>query len=73
MEKRTYPALGEQVIWQTLKNGLTVAIVPRPGFTKKLCYLPLCQIVVFTKISNAPIHNITSNAFYNNLKQIIDI
>ena len=38
MELRTYPALGEQVIWQTLKNGLTVAIVPRPGFTKKLCY-----------------------------------
>lgn len=38
METRTYPALGEQVIWQTLPNGLTVAIVPRPGFTKKLCY-----------------------------------
>ena len=38
METRTYPALGEQVIWQTLPNGLTIAIVPRPGFTKKLCY-----------------------------------
>ena len=38
METRTYPALGEQVIWQTLPNGLPVAIVPRPGFTKKLCY-----------------------------------
>ena len=38
MEKRTYPALGEQVIWQTLPNGLPIAIVPRPGFTKKLCY-----------------------------------
>ena len=38
MEKRTYPALGETVIWQTLSNGLNVAIVPRPGFTKKLCY-----------------------------------
>ena len=38
METKTYPALGEQVIWQTLANGLTVAIVPRPGFTKKLCY-----------------------------------
>ena len=38
MEARTYPALGEQVIWQTLPNGLSIAIVPRPGFTKKLCY-----------------------------------
>ena len=38
MEKRTYPALGEQVIWQHLPNGLPIAIVPRPGFTKKLCY-----------------------------------
>ena len=38
MELRNYPALGEQVIWQTLQCGLPVAIVPRPGFTKKLCY-----------------------------------
>ena len=38
MELRTYPALGEQVIWQSLPNGLPIAIVPRPGFTKKLCY-----------------------------------
>ena len=38
MDKRTYPALGEQVIWQQLPNGLPIAIVPRPGFTKKLCY-----------------------------------
>lgn len=38
METRTYPNLGEQVIWQHLPNGLPIAIVPRPGFTKKLCY-----------------------------------
>ena len=38
METRTYPRLGEQVIWQHLPNGLPIAIVPRPGFTKKLCY-----------------------------------
>ena len=38
MEIKNYPALGEQVIWQTLDCGLPVAIVPRPGFTKKLCY-----------------------------------
>ena len=38
MEKRCYEALGEEVIWEVLPNGLTIAIVPRPGFTKKLAY-----------------------------------
>ena len=38
MEHRHYPRLGEQVLWDKLPNGLTVAVVPRPGFTKKLCY-----------------------------------
>ena len=38
MQQKNYPALCETVIWQTLENGLPVAIVPRPGFTKKLCY-----------------------------------
>ena len=38
MEKRFYPQLGETVFWDTLENGLTVAVVPKPGFSKKLCY-----------------------------------
>ena len=38
MELTNYPQLGEQVYRQVLSNGLTVAVVPRPGFTKKLCY-----------------------------------
>ncbi len=38
MNTRVYPDLGEQVIWDTLPNGLTLAIVPRPGFQKKLAY-----------------------------------
>ena len=38
MEKRLYPDLGEAVVWDTLPNGLTVAVVPKPGFRKKLCY-----------------------------------
>ena len=38
MEKRMYPALSEEVIWDRLPNGLPVAVVPRPGFTKKLAY-----------------------------------
>jgi len=38
METILYPALGEQLIRKVLPNGLPVAIVPRPGFTKKLAY-----------------------------------
>lgn len=38
MKLQTYPRLGEQLLRKTLPNGLSVMIVPRPGFTKKLCY-----------------------------------
>ena len=38
MEKRVYPRLGENILWDKLPNGLTLAVVPRPGFTKKLAY-----------------------------------
>ena len=35
---KEYPAWGERVFWETLPNGLTVAVVPKPGFSKKLAY-----------------------------------
>ena len=38
MEKCYYPQLDETVFRTTLKNGLDVAVVSRPGTTKKLCY-----------------------------------
>ena len=38
MTERVYPNLGEKAYWQTLPNGLTVAVVPRPGFSRKLAY-----------------------------------
>ncbi len=38
MKKHVYPRLGEEVFRTVLPNGLTVVIVPRPGFTKKLAY-----------------------------------
>ena len=38
MERCYYDALGEEVLREVLPNGLTVVIVPRPGFTKKLAY-----------------------------------
>ena len=33
-----YPKLDETVCRETLENGLTVAVVPRKGFTKSLAY-----------------------------------
>jgi predicted Zn-dependent peptidase len=33
-----YTSLGEKVFRTVLPNGLTVAVVPRPGFSKKLAY-----------------------------------
>ena len=38
MNKIEYPRLGESLYKTVLPNGLTVAVVPRPGFTKKLAY-----------------------------------
>ncbi len=38
MIEKNYPRLGERVFWETLSNGLAVCVVPRPGFSKKLCY-----------------------------------
>lgn len=38
MKQTQFPKLGEQVYQATLANGLTVAIVPRPGFQKKIAY-----------------------------------
>ena len=38
MTERIYPAWGERVFWDHLPNGLTLAVVPKPGFQKKLAY-----------------------------------
>ena len=38
MKERFYPAWAERVFWDTLPNGLTLAVVPKPGFRKKLAY-----------------------------------
>jgi len=38
MKKYHYPEVGETLYKTTLPNGLQVAVLPRPGFTKKLCY-----------------------------------
>ena len=38
MDKCYYPEVGETLYRTTLPCGLPVAVLPRPGFTKKLCY-----------------------------------
>ena len=38
MEKKFYPQVGETLYKTKLPCGLTVAVLPRPGFSKKLCY-----------------------------------
>ncbi len=38
MTKQYYPGLEETVCREVLPNGLTVLVVPRPGFRKKLAY-----------------------------------
>ena len=38
MEKQFYPEVGETLYRTTLANGLEILLLPRPGFTKKLCY-----------------------------------
>ena len=38
MEKQFYPEVGETLYKTTLRNGLQILVLPRPGFTKKLCY-----------------------------------
>ena len=38
MKPTEYPTLDERVYWEKLENGLTVAVVPKPGFSAKIAY-----------------------------------
>ena len=38
MSWRNYASLSEKVFRRTLRSGLQVMVIPRPGFTKKLAY-----------------------------------
>ena len=38
MNSFTYPQLGETLYRRTLENGLTVLVLPKPGFSRKLAY-----------------------------------
>ena len=49
MQRLDYPGLDQQVYRQTLKNGLTVLVVPRPGFTRKIAYFITDYGAIHTK------------------------
>ena len=51
MELCKYPHLEESVYRHTLPNGLTVLLLPRPGFTKKLAYFVTDYGSIYTKFS----------------------
>ncbi len=51
MREHSYPALVEKVYWDVLPNGLPVAVVPRPGFSRKIAYLVTDYGSVHTKFS----------------------
>ncbi len=38
MNRVVYPGLNEEIYWDKLPNGLTVAVIPRRGFSKKMAY-----------------------------------
>lgn len=39
MTKKEYPRIGETVFYETLENGMRVAIVKKPGFRRKMAFL----------------------------------
>ncbi len=51
MEQRVYPELSESVFWDMLPNGLPVAVVPRPGFRRKLAYFVTDYGAIHTEFS----------------------
>lgn len=50
MENRIYPQVNEAVYWDKLPNGLTLAVVPRKGFSKKLAYFAVDYGAVHTRM-----------------------
>ena len=51
MEKQFYPQVGETLYKTTLENGLQIILMPRPGFTKKLCYFVTDYGAIHTEFS----------------------
>ena len=57
MTKQSYPALDETLFRKVLDNGLTVLVLPKPGFTKKLAYFVTDFGAVHTEFTLDGIHH----------------
>ena len=53
MKPTYYPELDENLCFQTLSNGLTLAVVPRKGFSKRLAYFVTDYGSIHTEFSLA--------------------
>ena len=51
MEKQFYPEVGETLYKTTLANGLQILVLPRSGFSKKLCYFVTDFGAIHTKFT----------------------
>ena len=51
MRETSYPRLGEKIFRTQLDNGLTILVIPRPGFTRKLAYFVTDFGAVHTEFS----------------------
>ena len=51
MEKQFYPEVGETLYRTTLENGLQILVLPRSGFSKKLCYFVTDFGAIHTKFT----------------------
>ncbi len=59
MNKTFYPRLEETVCRKTLRNGLTVMVVPKPGFTRKIAYFVTNYGSVHTEFTLNGVHHKT--------------
>ena len=57
MSLHSYPAWGEQVYWETLPNGLILAVVPKAGFRKKLAYFVTDYGAIHTGFTMDGVHH----------------
>ena len=59
MNKTYYPRLDETVCRKTLPNGLTVIVVPKPGFTRKIAYFVTDYGSIHTSFTLDGVHHTT--------------
>ena len=59
MKKTYYPRLDETVCRKELSNGLTILVVPKPGFTRKIAYFVTDYGAIHTSFTLDGVHHTT--------------